>query len=87
MLMAVAVATEPALDVGLPTELFPVADPGGSSRRRFDVTADGQRFLMPANLVPSAASSADVEAPELDPLRLTLVVNCFEELKARVPVP
>lgn len=87
MLMAVAVATEPALDVGLPTELFPVADPGGSSRRRFDVTADGQRFLMPANLVPSAASSADVEAPELDPLRLTLVVNWFEELKARVPVP
>ena len=87
MLMAVNVATEPTLEVGLPTELFPVAAPGGSSRRRFDVTADGQRFLMPANLVPSGATSADVEAPEPDPLRLTLVVNWDQELLARVPVP
>lgn len=43
--------------------------------RRYDVTADGRRFLMVRLLDP----------PPEPPSELVLVENWFEELKARVP--
>ena len=46
---------------------------------RFDVTADGQRFLV---TVPAGSGDADDTAPGP---RLNVVLNWFEELKQRVP--
>ena len=42
--------------------------------RNYDVTADGERFLM----IKDEAQSSGV---------INIVLNWFEELKARVPVP
>ena len=46
-MMAVPVATAPALKVGIPVALFSgPGTPGGSSRANYSVTADGRRFIM-----------------------------------------
>ena len=45
--------------------------------RHYDVSADGQRFLM---LRDSAAGD-----PNVTPASMVVVLNWFEELKARVP--
>ena len=81
-MMAVEVRTEPTLEVGTPRVLFNGTNsPGGSPRARYAVTADGQRFLMSADL--AAASQADEAAGP----QIQVVLNWVEELKARVPVP
>ena len=46
------------------------------STTNYDVTPDGQRFLM---LKPS-------EAGEAAPTQINVVLNWFEELKRRVPL-
>ncbi len=48
--------------------------------RTYDITPDGQRFLMifPASGTDSGAASTQ---------RINVVQNWFEELKERVPVP
>ena len=46
----------------------------------FDVSPDGTRFLM---LKPSGALSDDTTSNQ----NVVAVLNCFEELKDRVPVP
>ena len=48
--------------------------------RTFDVSPDGQRFL----LMKDVTSETDAETP---PSQINIVLNWFEELKARVPVP
>ena len=48
------------------------------SPRQFDVAPDGRRFLM---LKPVAATDGGGAAPEI-----VLVLDWFEELKARVPI-
>ena len=79
--MRVEIDTEPEFRAGNPESII---EPGSyyvnARDRSFDISPDGQRFLM---LQEGAASNAD------DPLagltRLIVVQNWFEELKARVP--
>jgi eukaryotic-like serine/threonine-protein kinase len=75
-MMAVEIATQPSFSVGKARMLFegryrptPVTSPN------YDVSPDGQRFLM---LKPS-------ESVEAAPTQISVVLNWFEELKRRVP--
>jgi Tol biopolymer transport system component len=76
-MMAVEVATKPSFSVGTPKMLFE----GGYqllpaiSTPNYDVSPDGQRFLM---LKP-------VESAQAAPTQINVVLNWFEELKRRVP--
>jgi serine/threonine-protein kinase len=84
-MMVVAVATEPTLAVGPPTELFrgsPSPVGGSSPRARYAVTADGQRFLMSTSLLASGESDSEKTGSTIH-----VVLNWTEELKQRVPVP
>jgi len=79
-MFAVSVTTEPTLKVGKPLELFQgtyFVSPTGSPRAQYDVTADGQRFLM---LAPAPGTSGSVPRP-----RMIVVQNWTEELKRLVP--
>ena len=80
-LMRVPVTTGSTFSAGTPTKLFdapyffgPVVVGRG---RTYDVSPDGQRFLM-----IKEGSVADESAPSA---RLVLVQHWFEELKRRVP--
>ena len=77
-LMAVPVQTSSGFAAGNPTPLFKgqyVVGPGG---RSYDVSPDGQRFLMiKAGPVAGAQSGS--------PARIIIVENWFEELKRLVP--
>jgi hypothetical protein len=78
-MMAVSVATSPALMVGAPKELFRGSGaPGASPRARYAVTSDGKRFLMSASLVKPVDAAS---------VRRTILVvqNWIEELKRLVP--
>jgi len=75
-MMAVDITTQPAFSAGTPQTLFerpylqlpfPLTNPG------YDVSPDGQRFLMVKESGPSSASQINV------------VVNWVEELKRRAP--
>jgi Tol biopolymer transport system component/predicted Ser/Thr protein kinase len=75
-MMAVDIATQPAFTVGKPRMLFagqyqptPVTFPN------YDVSPDGQRFLM---LKP-------IEQSQAAPNQINVVLNWFEELKQKVP--
>ena len=78
-MMAVTVTTDPTLTIGPPVELFQGQYynrlPTGSPRSQYDVTADGQRFLMVAG---------DSAGPRQ---RFNVVLNWTEELLERVPLP
>jgi Tol biopolymer transport system component len=75
-MMAVDIATQPSFLVGKPRLLFegpylpsPLAPPN------YDVSPDGQRFLM---VKPA-------EQEQAPPTQINVVLNWFEELKRRVP--
>ena len=73
--MAVAVTMRPVLRAGVAKRLFEGRYMTNSPARQYDVTADGQRFLM-------------VQEKERSPIAVTqmvVVLNWFEELKRRVP--
>jgi Tol biopolymer transport system component len=78
-LMRVAWAGGPTFVPGTPSKLFDAPDlfdrriPG----RQFDISPDGQRFLMTKAAEPAAQSASSA--------RLILVQHWFEELKRRVP--
>ena len=75
-MMVVEVETEPAFKVGRPTPLFEEPyeiDPYGGVNPNYDVSRDGQQFLMVRS---SGSETAD----------LIVIQNWFEELKERVPV-
>jgi Tol biopolymer transport system component len=77
-MMVVDVATEPGFSAGKPRVLFE----GPYERTVFtvanyDVSPDGQRFLMLKRSDQGAAA----------PTQITIVQNWFEELKRRVPAP
>ena len=83
-MMSVSVSTEPTLTVDVPELLFDaqgyVGRSGqGSPRAWYDVSMDGQRFLM---VQPLDSPTSGVPQPKLN-----IVLNWFEELKERVPVP
>ena len=75
-MMAVAIVTEPELSVGTPRLLFEGRFLGTGPvqlRRNYDVSLDGQRFLMIKR------------EQDLVPTELIVVLNWFEELKRLVP--
>jgi eukaryotic-like serine/threonine-protein kinase len=75
-MMAVNIATQPSFTPGKPRVLFEghyVPPPGTTPN--YDVSPDGQRFLM---IKPN-------EAGEAAPAQINVVLNWFEELKRRVP--
>ena len=75
--MAVPVTTTPTLSAGTPHLLFEGAfRSDGSAFRNYDVTPDGQRFLM----------VQEVQRPSARVSQMVLVQNWVEELKQRVPV-
>ncbi len=74
-MMAVELTTHPTFSPGKPSLLFEGQYGGTVSGNRadYDVTPDGQRFLMMKD------EGTDSE--------INIVLNWFEELKERVPVP
>ena len=75
-MMAVDIATQPGFTVGKPRALFAgwyEATPATFSN--YDVTPDGQRFLMLKRNEQEASA----------PTQINVVLNWFEELKRRVP--
>jgi dipeptidyl aminopeptidase/acylaminoacyl peptidase len=81
---AVAVTTQPTFAFGNPT---PIPNPTywldtvADAARQYDVTADGQRFV--GRIVPGSANSTDAGAAMN--AEIQVVLNWFEDLKARVP--
>ena len=71
----------PSLSVGIPEVLFDWLYSAGPSRRYYDVSADAERFLVLGG-AGSRIGFGGVASPEI-----TVVLDWFEELKARVPVP
>jgi eukaryotic-like serine/threonine-protein kinase len=75
-MMAVDIATQPGFAAGKPRVLFEGQyQPTPATFPNYDVSPDGQRFLM---LKPS-------EAGEAAPTQINVVLNWFEELKQKVP--
>ena len=74
-MMAVVIETAPELSVGTPRLLFEgrFLGIGRLQRRNYDVSADGQRFLMIQR------------EQDLVPTELIVILNWFEELKRLVP--
>ena len=76
-IMAVPIQTTPSFEYGKPTKLFTGRYSMPLAVRAFDVAPDGQKFLMIkiAQTVDPAAQTASA----------FIVLNWFEELKARLP--
>ena len=75
-MMAVDVATEPSLSAGKPSVLFEGPyQPSPFPNANYDVTADGQRFLM----------VKPVKSKDAAPTQIIVVLDWFEELKQKVP--
>ena len=77
-LMAVPIQTESTFSYGNPEVLFEGQYYTGPAGRTYDVSPDGQRFLM----IKDNAGIDDTSAPA----QIILVQNWFEELKRLVPV-
>ena len=80
--MAVSVKTEPSFSiVGTPQILFQgtYVRTSGQESTPWDISPDGKRFLM---IKEPEISTAAGPQPRID-----IVLNWFEELKERVPVP
>jgi len=75
-MMAVEITTQPSFAAGRPRILFEAGQylPTPAVSPNYDVSPDGQRFLM-------------LKAPEQEaaPTQINVVLNWFEELKRRVP--
>jgi serine/threonine-protein kinase len=74
---SVPIRTAPTFSAGAPTKLFDGRYVGGPFWRTYDVSRDGQRFLM-------IKDSATAEQPST-PTSVVVVLNWFEELKRRLP--
>jgi serine/threonine-protein kinase len=67
--------SESTISIGSPVKLFDTKYAEPNPSRHYDVSADGQRFLM------LKATTGD---PNATPVRMVLVEHWFEELKQRV---
>ena len=76
-LLAVRISTAPGFQAGVPHPLFEHADLGIAWGRSYDVSPDGQRFLM--------ALTKD-RPTDLASTQMIFVQNWFDELKRLVPV-
>ena len=76
-MMAVDITTEPSFSAGTPKMLFEgdFEEYGGVGRAEYDITPNGQRFLM----------IRQIEQDSAEPQQINVVLNWFEELKQRVP--
>jgi Tol biopolymer transport system component len=77
-MMAVDVSTQSGFSAGKPRQLFEghyLSNPLGFARPNYDVSADGQRFLM----------IKSVEQEQAAPTQINVVLNWTEELKRLVP--
>jgi len=77
-MMAVDISTQPGFDAGKPRQLFEgryLMNSAGEASADYDVSADGQRFLM---LKPAQQEQAA-------PTQINVVLNWTEELKRLVP--
>ncbi len=75
-MIAVDIATQPGFAAGKPRMLFEGPyEPAPITNPNYDVSPDGQRFLM---LKP-------VEQAQAAPTQINVVLNWFEELKQKVP--
>jgi serine/threonine protein kinase/Tol biopolymer transport system component len=75
-MLAVEVATQQGFTAGKPRMLFEGKyEPAPATFPNYDVSADGQRFLM----------LKLVEQAEAAPTQMNVVLNWFEELKQKVP--
>ena len=75
-MMTVPIESGPGFRAGNPIRLFSGSYFAGVSGRTYDVTPDGQRFLMIKNKATGPAATN----------RIIVVENWFEELKRRAPV-
>ena len=76
-LTAVPVGTSgPTISIGIPAKVFDTKYAEPNPSRHYDVSADGQRFLM-----LKASATGD---PNATPVSMVLVEHWFEELKQRV---
>jgi serine/threonine protein kinase/WD40 repeat protein len=75
-MMAVSVQTEPIFRAETPRLLFEGFESNTTDSRAssYDVSSDGQRFVM-------------IRSEEAQPDQIRVILNWFEELKERVPVP
>jgi len=71
-MMAVGIKTEPTFTAGSPVVLFTGRDPTGGAGGDYDISPDGQRFLM----IKQEQAGVD---------QINVVLNWFEELKRLVP--
>ena len=82
-MMVVAVEAGPTFQARVPQLLFTghfEQEIPGEGAPNYDVSADGQQFLM----LSETGGEDDVDA---SPPQITVAINWFEELKARVPIP
>ena len=77
-LMAVPVQTDSTFQHQSPQKVLEWPYDWGNEGRTYDVSRDGQRFLA----VKSGETGEDAPPPQIN-----VVLNWFEELKERVPVP
>jgi serine/threonine-protein kinase len=75
---SVPIQTAPTFSAGAPTKLFDGRYVGSPFWRTYDVSADGQRFLMIKDNVTRDQTST--------PASIIVVLNWLEELKQRLPV-
>jgi hypothetical protein len=73
-MMVVDITTQPTFTAGTPRVLFRREFVPGTPRQGYDVSPDGQRFLMPQAVEQETAAT-----------QLIVVQNWFEELKRRAP--
>jgi hypothetical protein len=79
-MFVVSVTTAPTLNVGPPVQVFQghyYISPTGSPRPQYDVTADGQRFLMLAQTTTAGSTE--------DRPRVIVVQHWFEEVMSKIP--
>jgi serine/threonine protein kinase/Tol biopolymer transport system component len=75
-MMAVDIATQPGFAAGTPRMLFERRyEPAPFPAANYDVSSDGQRFLM----------LKSIEQEQAAPTQINVVLNWFEELKQKVP--
>ncbi len=72
-MMAVPIVTDPAFEHGTPSLLFGGSYLFSGPARHYDLSVDGERFLM----IKDDSSGGESEANEIH-----IVHNWFEELKA-----
>jgi hypothetical protein len=78
--MVVPVQTDPTFVPENPQELLEWPYLTRGDGRNYDVSPDGQRFLA----ISTGGPGTDADA---FPTQINIVLNWFEELKERVPVP